>query len=84
MTILNNIYRCSSCHLHAIAEEKDFHICINMKDTRIEGETKWVFDGEKWYPLKLHPTKKKQTSDESKHDKSSDGEVPKPYILGAK
>ena len=52
MTILNNIYRCSLCRLHAIAEEKDSHVCLELKETRFDGDTKLVFDGKIWYPLK--------------------------------
>ena len=47
-----NIYRCELCKLHVIADEKDSHVCINIKDSRIEGDIKWVFDGKMWYPLK--------------------------------
>lgn len=40
-----------------IYEERDFHVCSSIKNTRIEGVMKWVFDGQKWYPLKLKTTR---------------------------
>ena len=48
-----------------IYEERDLHVCIDVKDTRIEGDTKWVFDGQKWYPLRINQkfTDKKTTAD---------------------
>lgn len=60
--MLNNIYRCKICHLYAIAEEKDSHVCLEIKDTRIEYNARWIFDGNIWYPLKLDvkPTKTQQ------------------------
>ena len=73
MTILNNIYRCSKCGFHAIAEEKDVHTCLELKDTRIDGDTKWVFDGIMWYPLNLRSeqpkfnNRRKRPSDQQNH-----------------
>ncbi len=60
MTILNNIYRCRNCGLHAIAEEKDSHVCLEVKETRFHDDIKLVFDGKTWYPLKLRTTTNQQ------------------------
>ncbi|MDE1839363.1 MAG: hypothetical protein KGH87_05515 [Thaumarchaeota archaeon] len=76
MTILNNIFRCSKCGIHAIAEEKDFHVCLEIKDSRIDGDTKWIFDGSKWYPLRLK--KRSNPSDENLRLEQSDGDYTEP------
>jgi hypothetical protein len=73
-----NIYRCESCKLHLIYEEMELHLCLSVKDTRFEEDTKWVFDGKIWYPLKL--TKKTIQSNEKLHGEDSNGEVPPPEI----
>lgn len=77
MTILNNIYRCKECGLHAIYEEKDAHVCLSVNDTRIENNKKWIFDGVIWYPLKLSKTVENQhpkLNTEKNHDKHPDTE----------
>ena len=73
MTILNNIYRCNLCKLHLIADERYLHVCIDIKDTRIEGDTKWVFDGKMWYPLKMRPP-------EFQHPDKTPKESTEPYF----
>ena len=64
MKILNNIYRCKTCGIYAIAEEKDLHVCSEVKNVRVEGDIRWISDGSKWYPLKLN---KNASSTENLH-----------------
>lgn len=73
-----NIYRCESCKLHLVYEEKDLHICLNITDTRIEGDTKWVSDGQKWYPLRLK--KRSNPSDENLRIEQSDEDYTEPFL----
>jgi hypothetical protein len=49
-----NIYTCNSCNRQVMAEERESHVCESLKSHKILGDTLWVFDGKKWYPLKLH------------------------------
>ncbi|MDH2906527.1 MAG: hypothetical protein PXX83_00320, partial [Candidatus Nitrosotalea sp.] len=63
-------------------EEKDFHACIEIKDIRIDGDIKWVFDGSKWYPLRVK--KRSIPSDENLRLEQSDEDYTEPLKDGFK
>lgn len=48
------INRCSKCGLALIDEEVPTHECKSVIDYRFEGDILWMFDGEIWYPRKIH------------------------------
>jgi hypothetical protein len=52
-----NIYRCTVCKRHLIAEEKDVHVCKMLTESKIEDSILWLKDDERWYPLRPHQPK---------------------------
>lgn len=48
--------KCSKCGLALISEEILSHKCREIERGKIEDGLFWVFDGETWYPEKLHST----------------------------
>lgn len=50
---MTDIYKCTICKVHVLAEETDSHVCKRGKDIKFEDDKLLVSDGENWYPLKL-------------------------------
>ena len=51
----SGLSNCARCGRSLIAEELDSHSCREIERGKIEDGLFWVFDGETWYPYKLHP-----------------------------
>lgn len=55
---MSNLFQCKHCHFHVIAEELETHECKKLKEYKFDENNThilWVFDGKKWYPLRLSP-----------------------------
>lgn len=52
-----SILRCEICGLQVIEEEFHIHKRKKVNDYGIENNTLWAFDGDRWMPRKISPTK---------------------------